>query len=79
MTIGLTHVPTDRLRALLAALHRGAITVPVTPPTLMLEGFHDVQDRLATLAGLDAQALRVVLVVALAERERAAAVARSRA
>ncbi len=68
---GLTHIATDRLRALLTALHRGAITVPVSPPTLMLEGFQDVQDRLGALAKLDAHALQVVLVAVLAERARA--------
>jgi hypothetical protein len=66
----LTLVTDDRLKALLAALHHGKLTVPITPPSLMAEGFHDLQDKLGFLGGLDASGLRTVLVAVLAERAR---------
>jgi hypothetical protein len=71
LKVGLVHVKTARLEALLAALHHGKLTAPLTTMSLMAEGFHDLQDQLGALSGLDAVGLRALLVCVLAERRAA--------
>jgi hypothetical protein len=65
---GLVHVPTSRLEALLRAVVANTVTVPLTPQGLMTSGFQDLYDQLGALSGLDMAAVRVCLVIALAER-----------
>jgi hypothetical protein len=69
-TPGLTHIPTQRLEALLRAVISTTVPVPLTPPGLMTSGFQDLYDQLGALAGLDASAVRACLVIALAERRQ---------
>jgi len=66
--VGLAHIPTGRLEALLRAVIGEAVPLPLTPQGLMTGGFQDVYDQLGALAGLDATAVRACLVIALAER-----------
>jgi len=66
--LGLKHIPTERLRALLRVVHAGQVVTPVTMPSLMLAGFSDLADQATVLHGLDQKGLRAALVIALAER-----------
>jgi hypothetical protein len=66
--VGLRHVPTERLRALLRVAHAQKIGTPVSMPALMLAGFGDIADVVPVLYGLDTAGLRAALVIALAER-----------
>ncbi len=66
--LGLAHVPTERLRALLKVVHAGQLGLPVSMPALMLAGFSDLADEVPVLIGLDGAGVRAALVVALAER-----------
>lgn len=70
--LGLSHLPTDRLRALLRVVDARKVGVPVTMPALMLAGFADLADHAPVLIGLDDKGLRAALVIALAERIAAA-------
>jgi hypothetical protein len=64
--LGLSHLPTERLQALLRVVDE--VGTPVSMPALMLAGFADLADQAPVLIGLDRTGLRAVLVVALAER-----------
>ncbi len=67
--VGLTGVPTERLRTLLRALHRQETTVPVTPASIAALGLQDWSESiLGHLRGLPEPAIRAVLVAVLAER-----------
>lgn len=67
-SLGLTQVPTQRLKYLLTLVHRGQIAIPLSGAGLMLAGLEDISDAVTSLKTLDAQALQVVLVAVLAER-----------
>ena len=66
--LGLSHIATDRLEALLRVAHAGQLGLPVSMPALMLAGFSDIADQVAVLIGLDGPGLRAALVIALSER-----------
>ena len=66
---GLTEVPTKSLKRALLALHKGDLRCPLSIEELTRNGLQNVAtDLLAQLRGLDAVAVRAVLVVVLAER-----------
>lgn len=70
---GLTLVPTEALRVALRCLHRGDLRCPVDLPELTRCGLQYVAAELMhNLRGLDAPAVRAVLVAVLAERKVAA-------
>jgi hypothetical protein len=64
----LTQVPTRDLETLLARLHKGQLTTPITHQTLLVAGLPHLVDRLGFLSGLDVAAARAVLVAVIAER-----------
>lgn len=69
--IGLTGVPTPILENLLRLVHRGEIACPLTPLTVAFAGSQSYSEAiLGALRGLDAAAVRAVLVCVLAERKR---------
>ena len=69
--IGLTGVPTPVLEALLRGVHRGELACPLTPLTVAFAGSQAYSELiLGALRGLDATAVRAVLVCVLAERKR---------
>lgn len=71
MLRGLTDLSDDTLERLLRALHRGELEAPLTATALALAGFQDVSEALlGSLRGLDARAVRAVLVAVVAERRR---------
>lgn len=67
--LGLSRVSTDDLKKALRALHRGEIQAPLTIQGLTGTGLQDTaSDLLGQLRGLEAAAVRAVLVCVLAER-----------
>lgn len=68
--LGLTRLRDEELERLLAAVHGGRMTYPLSRAGIMLAGFGDLADRAELLVGLDERSTRAVLVVALAERRR---------
>ena len=80
---GLSDVPTESLRHLLRRVHGGVIRTPLDVSELACVGLQaHTNDILDTLRGLDRDAIRAVVVTALAERaaadERAEAAKRPR-
>ncbi len=70
--IGLASVPSEQLRTVLRALHRGEIPAPLDIVALTRIGLQEPAERiLRQLRGLDATAARTVLVCVLAERAQA--------
>jgi len=67
--LGLTGLADTDLERLLRALHRGELPCPITPQSLAIGGLTYLQDRVEFLKGLDAAAVRAVLVAVLAERK----------
>ena len=65
---GLTAIPTEDLKTLYRALHRGDLPYPLTKSTLMSMGLNRIAENATHLRGLDERALRSVLVCVLAER-----------
>lgn len=69
---GLTDVPTADLKKLLGLVHRGDLQLPLTVPELTRVGLQHAAGRLLSpLRGLDAPALRTILVCVIAERRPA--------
>ena len=66
---GLTDVPTEDLKRALQAVHRGTLPCPVTADTLACVGLQDRSPPLMeSLRGLEAPAVRALLVAVIAER-----------
>ncbi len=65
---GLTAVPTEDLKALYRALHRGSVPCPLTKSTLMTMGMNRLAENASLIRGLEEPALRSLLVCVLAER-----------
>lgn len=65
---GLKPVKNEDLRKLLAAVHRGELACPITPIGLAITGLLRLQDDIDLLKGLDAHAVKAVLVAVLRER-----------
>lgn len=69
MALGLVEVRQRSLETLLRAVHRGTTVIPLTPIGLAALGLQEEASTiLDQLRGLDAPALRAVLVAVLAER-----------
>lgn len=69
MHSGLVRVPTDDLKKLLALLHRGELSFPLTPVEVTRCGLQaHIDPLLDNLRGLDAAAVRAVLTAVLSER-----------
>lgn len=67
--MGLTHVSTAQLRALLRHVHRNEIACPITPAQLAPMGFQGESETLmGSLRGLDETATRALLTAVIAER-----------
>lgn len=67
--VGLRLVETEHLRLLLKLLHQGEVECPLTPVELARIGLQDPSEYiLGAMRGLDATAVRAVLVSVLAER-----------
>ena len=67
-TRGLRDVKTEDLRHMLRKLHRGELPCPLEPVGLTVAGLFQLIDQVEVLRGLDAPAVRAVLVSVLAER-----------
>lgn len=71
MSLGLLDVSTRALETLLRAVHHGRTEVPLTPVGLAALGLQeDANVILNHLRGLDAPAIRAVLVAVIAERRK---------
>jgi hypothetical protein len=69
---GLCDVPTAALKRALLALHKGDLRCPISIEELTRNGLQYVAtDLLSLLRGLDAVAVRAILVAVLAERSPA--------
>ena len=67
--LGLTEVGTEDLRKALRSLHRGDLDLPVTIASLARVGLqHCAIELLAHLRGLDAPAIKAVVIAVIAER-----------
>lgn len=75
---GLSTVSSDALKTLLKAVHAGDLACPLTLPELTRFGLQYVAEDLNHLRGLDATAVKAVVIAVLAER-RAAVQGRMRA
>lgn len=67
--LALRQVSTDALKTLLRHVHHGTIELPLAPIPLAAIGLQEQAERLlGAMRGLDAAAVRAVLVAVLAER-----------
>ena len=66
--IGIHRVSTDDLKRLLRAIHRGALSSPVTRAALVEKGFGDIEGHLKHVVGRDSAGARAVIVAVLEER-----------
>lgn len=67
--VGLTDVSLADLKELLRAIEQGRLGCPATKAGLQAAGFGHLADSAAVLSGLDAAATRMIVEVAIAERE----------
>lgn len=68
--VGLTRVPTEELRRVLAAVYHGDLPCPLTVPDLARHGLqHRAEDFLGHLRALDRRGVEAVLVAVIAERQ----------
>ena len=68
MLSGIPRVSTDDLKRLLRALHRGALSSPVTRSSLIEKGFGAIEGSLDLVVGRDTDGARAVVVAVLQER-----------
>ena len=68
--LGMHRLPSDELKRLLRALHRGAVVSPVTRASLIEKGFGDIEGHLGLIVGKDAACARAVIVAVLGERSQ---------
>lgn len=66
--IGIHRVSSDELKRLLRALHRGAISSPVTRSSLIEKGFGNIEGHLGYVVGRDTAGARAVIAAVLQER-----------
>lgn len=69
--VGLSQVADRDLEALLRAVHRGDLACPLTLPELARNGLQHAADDLHAVRGLDADAVKACVVIAIAERRAA--------
>ncbi|MFT3923654.1 MAG: hypothetical protein QM778_14075 [Myxococcales bacterium] len=67
-TSGLHRLPSDELKRLLRALHRGALPSPITRWALIEKGFGNIEGHLEGVVGRDLEAAKAMLAAVLAER-----------
>jgi hypothetical protein len=65
---GIHRISTDELKRLLRALHRGAISSPVTRWSLIEKGFGNMEVDLAHVVGQPTEAAKAVIAAVLMER-----------
>ncbi len=68
LAFGLHKLPSQELKRLLRALHRGALPSPITRAALIEAAFGHVEAHLDVLVGRDLAAAKALLVAVLAER-----------
>jgi hypothetical protein len=66
--LGLHRVSTDELKRLLRALHRGAISSPVTRWSLIEKGFGNIEGHLRHVVARDTDGAKAVILAVLEER-----------
>lgn len=66
--VGIHRVSTDELKRLLRALHRGAISSPVTRWSLIEKGFGNIEGNLVHIVGQSVDAAKVVIAAVMTER-----------
>ena len=66
--LGLHRVSTEELKRLLRALHRGALSSPVTRWSLIEKGFGNMEGNLKHVVGRDTDSAKAVLFAVLEER-----------
>lgn len=64
----LSEVPTRDLELLLARVHRGEVSCPLSHQSLVLGGLPHLVDRVTYLHGRDAATVKAVLIAVIAER-----------
>ena len=69
---GVTRVPSDELKRLLKALHRGLLRTPITRSGLIEAAFGHLEAELDAMVGRDKAAAQALIVCVLAERNEAA-------
>lgn len=72
ITLGLTSLTDEQLTHALRALHQGRLPCPFKRSDLLACGFNPLAERGDVLFGLPQEAVKAALVVAIAERKRAA-------
>lgn len=70
-TNGVTRVPSDELKRLLKALHRGLLRTPITRSGLIEAAFGHLEAELDAVVGRDKAAAQALIVCVLAERANA--------
>jgi len=71
MELGMTTIPTDALKRLLAYIHKQEVTCPLTPDSLACLGFQDRQENLLKyLREQSESATKAILICVIAERLR---------
>lgn len=76
---GLTTVGDEDLVRLFRAVHRGELPCPIDPIGLATTGLLRLSDELGLLHGLEAPAVKAVLIAVIAERQARAQGVRGRA
>jgi hypothetical protein len=66
--LGLHRVSSDELKRLLRALHRGAISSPVTRWSLIEKGFGNIEGHLHHVVARDKDSAKAVILAVLEER-----------
>jgi hypothetical protein len=66
--IGIHRISTDDLKRLMRALHRGALSSPVTRASLIEKGFGNIEGHLKHVVGRDSAGARAVIAAVLEER-----------
>lgn len=65
---GMHRITSDELKRLLRALHRGALSSPITRASLIEKGFGNLEGDLEHLVGRDTASARALIAAVLGER-----------
>lgn len=66
--IGIHRVSSEELKRLLRALHRGALSSPVTRASLIEKGFGNIEGHLSHVIGRDTAGARALIAAVMQER-----------
>ena len=66
--LGIHRVPTDELKRLLRALHRGAISSPVSRWSLIEKGFGNMEGNLVHVVGQTTEGAKALIAAVMTER-----------